>query len=388
MRCDACPMPLAACLSALLLAALALCSDAPGGSVAESADVEPVWSAHPVGFCLLTHGQDQFVAYYDAGRQLTVAQRKLTSTKWALHKLPRRTGWDSHNYVTLAVDDAGHLHLSGDMHCVPLFYLRTARPLEAATLGRIPNMVGPKRERRVTYPVFLRGAGGELIFRYRDGGSGNGDDLYNVYDVKTQTWRRLIDTPLVSGRGKMNAYCTRPARGPDGRFHMVWVWRDTPDAATNHHLSYARSRDLVRWETSAGKPLTLPITIDNAEVIDPVPPRGGMINGNTRLGFDSQRRPVVTYHKFDANGHTQIYNARLEDGRWRIYQTSDWAGYRWDFRGGGALGFEVRVGSVRSLGGGTLALGYRYKHGAGTWVLDERTLRPIPGTAFGRLTAS
>ena len=154
MRCDACPMPLAACLSALLLAALALCSDAPGGSVAESVDVEPVWSAHPVGFCLLTHGQDQFVAYYDAGRQLTVAQRKLTSTKWALHKLPRRTGWDSHNYVTLAIDSARHLHLSGDMHCVPLFYLRTARPLEAATLAqdlKTPLIINPDKSQIVMH---------------------------------------------------------------------------------------------------------------------------------------------------------------------------------------------------------------------------------------------
>ncbi len=40
-----------------------------------------------------------------------------------------------------------------------------------------------------------------------------------------------------------------PVRGPDGLFHVVWVWRDTPDRATNHHLSYARSRDLQRWET-------------------------------------------------------------------------------------------------------------------------------------------
>jgi len=367
------------CAGALVLVAIALCASARGRAAAETVEVEPVWSAHPVGFSLLTDGRDQFVGYYDASRQMSVAHRKLPSPKWTFCKLPRRTGWDSHNYVTMVMDSAGHLHLCGDMHCARMVYFRTTRPGDITSLKRIGHMVGPERERRVTYPVFLRAPDGRLIFRYRDGGSGNGDDLYNVYDAKTRTWQRLFACALISGQGKMNAYCTRPALGPDGRFHMVWVWRDTPDAATNHDLSYARSRDLVHWETSAGRPLKLPITIENAEVIDPVPARGGMVNGNTRLGFDSHKRPIVTYHKFDSERHTQIYSARLEDGRWRIYQTSDWAGYRWQFGGGGAIPFEVRVGGVQALGDGTLALSYRYKHGSGTWVLDEKTLRPIPG---------
>ena len=365
----------------LVLIAGATVAAKAAAPAAESIDVEPVWSAHPVGFSLITHKGRQFAAYYDANRRMTVAFRPLPARKWTLHKLPRTTGWDSHNYVTMAIDGDDHIHLSGDMHCVPLFYMRTTRRLDPTSFERVANMVGPKRERRVTYPVFMRGAKGELIFRYRDGGSGNGDDLYNVYDLKTRKWRRLMAAPLTSGQGKMNAYCTRPALGPDGMFHMVWVWRDTPDAATNHHLSYARSPDMVRWETSAGKPLKLPITIDNADVIDPVPPRGGMINGNTRIGFDSQNRPVVTYHKYDSAGDTQVYSARLEGGRWRIYQTSDWKGYRWDFGGGGAIGFEVRVGGVQPAGGGRLSLGYRNKHGSGTWVLDEKTLRPVKGAA-------
>ena len=354
------------------------CAGVAAERVEEIVDVGRVWSAHPVGFALLTRGEDQYVGYYDAQRQMTVARRKLGSKRWTVQKLPRKTGWDSHNYITIVADRTGHLHLCGDMHCVPLVYFRTTRPGDITSFERVPNMVGPKRERRVTYPVFLRGAKGELIFRYRDGGSGNGDDLYNVYDPKTRRWRRLLDTPLTSGQGKMNAYCTRPALGPDGWFHMVWVWRDTPDAATNHHLSYARSRDMVHWETSAGKALKLPVTLASADVVDPVPPRGGMVNGNTRLGFDSANRPIVTYHKYDAAGHTQIYAARLERGRWRIYQVSDWTGYRWNFGGNGCIPFEVRVGGVQRAKDGRLTLSYRYKHGRGTWTLDEKTLKPVP----------
>ncbi len=343
----------------------------------EIIDIEPVWAAHSVGFCLLTHGDQQFVAYYDAKRQMTIAQRRLGETSWIFNKLPRHTQWDSHNYITMAIDSAGHLHVAGDMHCVPLVYFRTSRPLDITTLEPLHRMTG-QREQRATYPVFITGPSGELIFRYRDGSSGNGDDLYNVYDVETRTWRRLMDEPLTAGEGKMNAYCTKPLLGPDGLFHVVWVWRDTPDAATNHDLCYARSRDLVHWESAAGKPLKLPITLATADVVDPVPPGGGMINGNTHVGFDSDHRPIVTYHKYDERGRTQIYAARFEGGKWVTRPVSDWD-YRWEFGGGGTLIFDVSLGAAKPIGDGRLALRYRYPGKSGTWVLDEATLKPIAG---------
>lgn len=349
----------------------------------EQIDVEPVWSAHPVGFCLLTQSPRQFVAYYDVQRQMSVAQRTLDSTKWTITKLPSKLGWDSHNYVTLALDRDGYLHLAGNMHCVPLVYFRSAQPLVAASLKRVEAMTGD-REQRVTYPVFLHDRADQLVFRYRDGRSGSGDDLYNVYEERTQTWRRLLDQPLTSGGGKMNAYCSVPARGPDGRFHMVWVWRNTPDCATNHDLSYARSDDLVHWTDSAGRALALPITVAAGDVVDPVPPGGGLLNVNRELGFDSAGRPVVTYHKYDARGDLQIYAARREADGWKIVQVSDWRDYRWEFRGGGSIVVEVHVGAVRALGAGRLALNYHYPRGSGVWVLDEKTLRPIPGAMAPR----
>jgi hypothetical protein len=112
-------------------------------------------------------------------------------------------------------------------------------------------------------------------------------------------------------------------------------------------------------------------------VVDPVPARGGAINGNVRLGFDSQKRPVVSYHKFDAEGNTQLYNTRLEDGKWKTYQSSDW-NYRWWFEGGGSIIFEVRVGSVRTAGEGRLEQDFTHpEYGTRRWVLDEETLQPI-----------
>lgn len=354
----------------LLLALLA----APAATV-EATDVAPVWAGHPVGFALLTAGRRQFVAFYDDQRRMTVAARQTDSKEWHLVRLPEAVGWDSHNYIALTADDDGYLHLSGNMHVKPLVYFRTRRPWDTDTFERIPHMVGDSEE-RCTYPAFLRGPAGDLLFTYRDGRSGSGDQVWNRYDLKTKTWHRLLDKPLTSGGGKMNAYFHGPIKGPDGFFHLCWVWRNTPDCASNHDLCYARSKDLVHWETSAGRPLALPITEATADVVDPVPPGGGIINGNTVIGFDSQKRVILSYHKYDAAGKTQLYNARLEDGRWRIYQTSKWD-YRWEFGGGGSIPFEIGFGPVTAGPDGRLTQSYRHaKLGSGTWVLDEATLQP------------
>jgi hypothetical protein len=286
-------------------------------------------------------------------------------------------GWDSHNYVTLAVDADDQIHLSGNMHVAPLVYFRTTKPMDIDTFRWAPQMTG-QRETRCTYPRYFSGPRGELLFTYRDGGSGSGDQIYNRYDLKTRTWSRLLDEPLFSGKGKMNAYVCGPLQDRAGTFHISWVWRDTPDCATNHDVGYAKSKDLIHWTASDGKPLPLPITIETGEIVDPVPAGGGLINSNLQMGFDFKDRPILTYHKFDAQGNTQIYNARLEDRGWRISQASDWA-YRWEFHGGGSIPNEIQIGAVTRDCDGRLIQSYRHcQYGSGSWRLDEATLKPMP----------
>lgn len=352
-----------------------------GPAVGEVLEVARVWSAHPVGFALYTAAPYQYVAYYDHERRMTVAARRLGERSWQTCVLPERVGWDSHNYVTLAVDVRGHLHVAGNMHVTPLVYFRSERPHDVSSLVRVPHMVGSE-EQRVTYPRFLRGPGGELIFTYRDGSSGSGNEIYNIYDPYDGAdgggrWRRLLDAPLIDGEGRMNAYVEGPLPGPDGFYHMAWIWRDTPDAATNHDVSYARSRDLVHWERSDGTPYELPITFGSAEIVDPVPPFGGAINNNVKIGFDSRNRAVISYHKFDGNGVTQCYHARREEGGWRIRQGSRWE-YRWKFGGGGSIPFEIRLGPVRPGAPGRLVhTCWHIEYGDVSAELDEETLELI-----------
>lgn len=360
----------AVCLGLSLVAP----SQAKESVILKSWDVSPVWSAHPVDFCLLTHPPHQFVAFYDAQRRLTVAQRRLDQDQWAFKVLPITTGWDSHNYITMAMDDAGYLHLSGDLHCMPLKYFRSEKPFDASTLKQVSAMVG-QQEDRMTYPQFFTGPSKQLIFTYRDGSSGDGNQIFNTYDVDKKSWRRLLDQPLTDGEGLRNAYFCGPLLGPDGYYHLSWVWRETPDASTNHDLSYARSKDLKHWETAEGKSLSLPIRLGDGATIDPVPVQGGIINGNHQIGFDAQKRVTISYHKNDAQRHTQPWVARFEKGKWAFHHVSDWP-WHWDFSGGGTLNFPLRVGAVKTQNDGSLTMSYRHpEFGSGVWNLDPQTLR-------------
>lgn len=331
-----------------LLAPLALVCAGPAAAQKIEA-IDRVWAGHDGAFALVVTDARIYVGYYDAERQLSVASRPRDSASWTYTRLPTWVGWDAHNRVAMGIDAAGHLHVAANMHNDPLIYFRTSEAGDVRTLARVATMADTGTERSMTYPEFLKDSNGRLIFKYRDGGSGRGREIYNVLDGSD--WKRLLDAPLADGQGRRSAYFVGPVSGPDGWFHLTWVWRDTPDAATNHDLSYARSRDLVRWQRSDGTPLALPIRLGDGEVIDPVPAHGGMINNNTMPSFDAAGRVVIAFHKFDAAGNTQVHVARRETTGWRVVPASDWKDFRWDFGGNGSLDFRLRLGTPKAEGG-------------------------------------
>lgn len=224
----------------------------------EGVEISKVVSAFRVGFSMLEKNDKLYMAYYDSLHQMTLATCDLKSGKLEYKVLPSKIGWDSHNYITMAFDKEGYLHVSGNMHAVPLIYFRSEMPYDIHSVRQVEKMTGVD-EKRMTYPSFMESPDGNLIFHYRTGGSGNGSEIYNIYDVKTKSWKRLLDTHLTYGEGKRNAYMQGPVLGGDGYYHLIWVWRETPDCSTNHTLSYARSKDLLHWENIAGVKTELPI---------------------------------------------------------------------------------------------------------------------------------
>ncbi len=340
--------------------------------------IDKVWAGHSARFAMVTSKAYLYVAYYDANRQLTVAQRPLNNpAHWIYHKVDTWLGWDSHNYIAMALDGAGAVHVTGNMHVDPLTYFRSDPGGDVRTLKRMSVMVDPAREKRMTYPIFLKDGQGRLIYKYRDGSSGDGNEFYNVYDEASQEWKVLTSSPLVDGEGERNAYFVGPVLGPDGYFHIAWVWRETPMAETNHDLSYARTRDLIHWEKADGTPLALPIRLRQAEIVDPVPVKGGMINNNTVIGFDDQGRATITYHKYDSAGNTQIWLARRESKGWTRRQISAWSNYRWDFGGGGSLNSEIFVRGAYPGAAGQLIVPVVKLGQSLDFIVDATTLKLI-----------
>ena len=304
-------------LPALTLAATALLVPMARAATPEPVVIDHVWSGTRVDFAAVADGTYVFIGYYDADRHMAVA--RLDTATGRLEKTVLSAlynGWDSHDSVTIAMDAAGAPHIAGNMHNTRLTVFRDTTP-QAIDHMVADGMTG-RDEDRVTYPTFIRGPAGALFFSYREGGSGDGAWIVNRWNGTH--WQRAVDAPVFGSRysgGSVNAYPSDFVLGPDGRFHVAIVWRATPDVATNFRLSYASTADFAHWTAADGHPITLPLTPDNATVVDDAGQDRGLLN-NIRLTLDPSGRPVIAYSKYDPTGHNAVYVARLESTRWRV----------------------------------------------------------------------
>jgi hypothetical protein len=188
-----------------LVFTLAPVSAASQFKLEKSIDIATVPAGFPVGFCLLTDGARQYVAYYDHQRRMTIASRTVDSDTWQSKVLPTQVGWDSHNYITMAIDRDGHLHVSGNMHAVKLIYFRTEKPADITTLKRF-SMTG-KLEGRATYPRFMTDHNGTLIFTYHKSDANGNMQIY-VTRREAGRWVKHLLTDWTkrvkfSGNGSM-----------------------------------------------------------------------------------------------------------------------------------------------------------------------------------------
>jgi hypothetical protein len=289
--------------------------------------------------------------------------------------LPERVGWDTHNRVVLFQDKKGYLHITGNMHCAALRYYRTRGPGDIHTFEPIHKWTG-EHENRVTYPSVLKLRDGSVYILYRHGGSGNGMRILVHYNEETQKWTKIA--VITNGRDRnptCNAYPfgvvaqdvagSIPKAGiledTRGVWHIAWCWRETPDVITNFDICYAKSLDRgLSWQGWDGRELQLPITPENAHVVENIEQENGLINGGT-LVVDTQGRPYIGYTRFDDNGHNQIYVATPNGGQWNIMQLTDWK-HRFHFYGRGTIPQYPPVPRVSITKGQKIQINYSYRY--------------------------
>jgi beta-glucanase (GH16 family) len=269
---------------------------------------------------VVSQGQNQYVAYYDSAGYVTLGKRRLPAGPWQTQRTQYQGNVkDAHNVISLMADGAGYLHLSFDHHNNPLRYCRSTAP-GSLTMGALEPMTG-QQEQKVSYPELHRYPSGDLLFMYRDGGSGNGNLVLNRYDVKTKKWTRLHDV-LIDGEGQRNAYW-QACIDPRGTIHVSWVWRESPNVASNHDMAYARSTDGGKtWQKSTGEAYKLPITAGTAEYAARIPQNSELIN-QTAITTDAAGAPyIATYWRPQGTQVPQYHLIYLKDRQWRTTQIS------------------------------------------------------------------
>lgn len=265
---------------------------------------------------LVSNDVFQFVSYYDGEGFLTIGKRQLNSESWTVQRTAY-TGHaaDAHNVISMMVDGDGYLHVAWDHHNGRLRYAKSTEP-EGLQLGEEEAMIGSE-ENRVTYPEFFALPNGDLLFFYRDGGSGAGNLIINKYELSQKKWTRL-HTNLISGEGQRNAYWQAYV-DQKGTIHVSWVWRESPDVASNHDMAYTCSKDGgLTWQRSDGKPYTLPVTAENAEYAARIPQQSELIN-QTAMAADEDGNPFIATYWRSADSQVPQYKIiYLTKGKWQV----------------------------------------------------------------------
>ena len=327
MRKNVWSVVLVALLSAVSRGAWCAGDDGGGGAPTESV-VGQGWANNSVNAVvfrknsLVSDEHTQYVGYYDAERYLVLGKRELGTSRWTTRRTAYRgNAADAHNAISIMLDGAGYLHVSWDHHNNALRYARGVAPGSLELGGKLP-MIGADEE-SVSYPEFYRLPDGNLLFFYRLGGSGRGDLVINRYDVAARRWTRL-HTNLITGEGRRNAYW-QAFLDHLGTLHLSWVWRESPDVASNHDLAYARSRDGgVTWEKSDGSRYALPIGAGSAEYAARIPEKSELIN-QTSMAADRDGNPYIASYWRDAGSAVPQYHVVF-------HGAAGWAVRAFDFR--------------------------------------------------------
>jgi len=297
-----------------------LASQEPAGAARLMPIARAAWAGSSVNVVanarqpVFTHGRTQFAAFYDGDRFMVLARRSIDAGAWERRGPPTR---ERRRRAQLDQPRGGRRRHPAR---------RVGSPRQSAELcarhrarvdrARTETADDRRLEGRVTYPQFHRLPGGDLLFLYRDGASGRGTLVLTRYAVATGRWS-TVHTNLIDGEGERSPYwdMTIDRRGA---LHLAWIWRESPDVATNHDICYAKSDDEGRtWSSSGGSRLAVPISVRTAEYAARIPQQSNLMN-SPAIAADEAGRPYVTTYWSSAPGAPPRFRVVHHDGAgWR-----------------------------------------------------------------------
>jgi len=268
---------------------------------------------------LCTYKSTQYISYYNKDAFVVLGKRTIGKTKWVLQITPfKGDATDAHRSISIITDGEGYLHLSWNHHGNKLHYSKSIAPGSLQMTEEI-SMTGIA-EKNVTYPEFYSLPGGNLIFMYRDGQSGQGNLVINHYNLKEKKWTQLHSN-LIDGEKQRNAYW-QACVDIKGTIHLSWVWRESPDVASNHDMCYAKSTDGgISWQSSNNENFSLPINAATAEYVCRIPQKSELIN-QTSMCADEDGNPfIASYWKDKGESIPQYHIIYKTNKEWTIQNT-------------------------------------------------------------------
>ena len=217
---------------------------------------------------IMTYNGYQYLTFWDKSANLSIARKRLPEGEWEIIRFadyrvsPNRVA-DNHYTISMGIcENDGTIHIAFDHHNDPLHYKKSGpglanKPEEMdwtqSSFGATQNfLLTGEPVNNITYPRFVSKPDGDLLFETRIGWSGDGDSFLWEYSGDTGTWAYIGEYLNGTSVGE-NAYINGIHYDPNGRLHVSWIWRGTPDPRTNHDVYYGYSDDDGRtWYNAAG----------------------------------------------------------------------------------------------------------------------------------------
>jgi ribosomal protein L24E len=219
---------------------------------------------------------------------------------------------DSHEKVSMGISPDGVIHLAFDHHMSTLHYRTSKLPVAKNPAAHawssdlfgpvLDNLGGPVLD-FVTYPSFYTDGTNFALYLRMGGGSGSAYSHFFTYEggkwsVNTEAASKFIQRDWSGGDKTVNAY-PHGLVIQNGRRHLTWCWRDTPDAKTCHDLCYAYSDDHGKtWLNNDGQAMGVTgisfISADSPGVaVWRIPPGTKYVNGGSMTVDDEGRVHVL-----------------------------------------------------------------------------------------------
>lgn len=206
-----------------------------------------------------------FICYIDGNLDVNIAHKLPNDTWESPVTIATGNADDAHNYCSLGIDTLGYVHASYDQHSSGLNYKRSVTPYDVQIMMTAAATMPVPANAEISYPQFVRAGRNleTLLFLYRNGASGNGDECLNRYDEITLQWVSVA-CPMIKGKDLANPsspYLAPPRVDSLGNLRILYTNRVSYYNFGLFTLTYDASINAFLGQ--AGESLTLPLTLNS-----------------------------------------------------------------------------------------------------------------------------